>query len=161
MQAPENPQSYVGSAAARMIVALCVFLGAVGAAAWYLAGGSHEADKVNENKEKVAAAEAEAPGFFYKAIGQAPEAPVTAPAGDGKTSYTLELAVESSREAAEARVEGLRAKGVEAYYTPLSREGKVVFRVRRGIFPTHKEASRAAVALKKQHELSADIVKLQ
>lgn len=158
MQTPE----YVGSSAARMIVALMVFVGVVTAGVWFAVRPTGVAEKLNETKEvaETAATESDSP-FFYKSIGIGPDAATAAPSAPLKVSYTLELKVATSKDEAEKMIDELEAQGIEAYFTPLSRQGHVVYRVRRGIFPSQKAATKAAVALKEQHQVGARVVKLQ
>ena len=166
MQAPES----VGSSAARMIVAISLFVAAVGGGVWALGRLPHrnaEGAKISSNSADVK--QASDNRFFYKAIGQAPAAdkdvPAAAPLADGKsplkTSYTLEIKVTTSREEAEQLIDTLHAMGVEAYYTPLARAGRVVYRVRRGIYTSAKDASQAALAIAAQGHVKAKVVKLQ
>ncbi len=104
--------------------------------------------------------------FFYDAVGRSPQesaaqAPARGHLPGGKVSYTLEIRVAASRDDAERVIDELHGRGIEAYYTPLARAGKVVYRVRRGIFPSQKEADRAALAMKQEHAVDAKVVKLQ
>lgn len=102
--------------------------------------------------------------FFYQTIGRAPasfhmdegEKPASP-----KVSYTLEIKVAKSQEEAEKIIDMLHNMGIEAYYTPLTRAGKVVFRVRRGIFSNRKLAQKAALALKQGKQIAAKVTKLQ
>ncbi len=170
----ESPQ-YVGSSAARMIVALSVFLALAVAAVLMLtdAPGSIK-QKINKSKtltgitatrDGTSAETREA--FFYDVVGKAPEGAFGEADGEPakgphpKVSYTLELKVATSKEEAEQLIDLLKAQGVDAYYTPLTRSGKVVYRVRRGIFTKAKDANRAMIALKDEHNLTTRVVKLQ
>jgi septal ring-binding cell division protein DamX len=171
----ETPQ-YVGSSALRMILAVTVFLGLSVIAVLMLtnAPGSIK-QKINKSKTLASSegttgpktTEATREAFFYDVIGQAPadfEAPGERGAVKGphtKVSYTLELKVATSREEAEQLIDLLKDQGVDAYYTPLTRAGRVVYRVRRGIFTRAKDAKRAMIALKDEHNLSTKVVKLQ
>lgn len=174
----EAPQ-YVGSKAARMIAALSVFLGLVVVAVLLLtdAPGSFK-EKTSKSKSltkstpQVAVAPPEEPAseddvFFYDVVGQTPEAfgeeepKAKAKANSSKVSYTLEIKVASSKDEAEQLIDLLKEQGVDAYYTPLTRAGKVVYRVRRGIFSRQKDAAQASLALKNDHNLTTKVVKLQ
>lgn len=160
MQAPEN----MGSSAARMIVAITVFVAACAAVVvLMLRSPDQPADISHVSPVAPPAAGAPQSGseFFYDSIGQGERLEEKATAGDGRASYTLEIKVANSKEEAEKTIDSLRGLGVEAYYTPLARQGKVVYRVRRGIFTNQKEATRAAVALKEERKVAASVVKLQ
>lgn len=158
-----------------MIVALTVFLGLAVVAVLMLtdAPGSIK-QKINKSKalSRVAASasgtsEATREAFFYDVVGQAPadfagDAETDVPKGPHpKVSYTLEVKLATSKEEAEQLIDLLKEQGVDAYYTPLTRSGKVVYRVRRGIFTKVKDATQAMVALKAEHNLNTRIVKLQ
>lgn len=166
---------YVGSSAARMIVALMVFLGLAVIAVLMLTGSSHVI-KQKINKSKILssvgeadskASEATKAAFFYDVVGRAPadfggtEDADVPQRSRSKVSYTLEVKVATSKEEAEQLIDLLKNQGVEAYYTPLTRSGKVVYRVRRGIYTRAKDANRAMMALKDQHQLTTRVVKLQ
>lgn len=168
MQTPE----YVGSSAARMIVALTAFFGLVAAGVWWLAlapepeaastAAAESPDSDKKTKDLRPSQAADGP-FFYTAIGttQTTEAVPVAPRPNPKLTYTLEIKVTKSKAEAEKLIDDLSAHGIEAYYTPLSRQGQVVYRVRRGVFPSQKAASRASLALKEQHQIATRVVKLQ
>jgi cell division septation protein DedD len=166
MQAPES----VGSSAARMIVAITLFVAAVGGGVWAL--GRLPKRRADDAKISISSndlKQSRDKSFFYEAIGQAPaadkDAPAAAPLLAGKaspkTSYTLEIKVTTSREEAEQLIDTMHAMGVEAYYTPLARAGRVVYRVRRGIYTSAKDASQAALAIAAQGHVKARVVKLQ
>lgn len=168
----ETPQ-YVGSSAARMIAALTVFLGLVVVVVLMLTDkpGTIK-QKIHKSKELANSAATGSTGdtqeaFFYDVVGRAPadfgpeagEPEVKGP--HPKVSFTLELKVATSKDEAEQFIDLLKEQGIEAYYTPLTRAGKVVYRVRRGIFTNEKVAVKAVTALKTQHNLDARVVKLQ
>lgn len=82
-------------------------------------------------------------------------------ANDSQNRYTLEFDVTSSREDAQALVDHLSVLGVEAYFTPLLQGTKVIYRVRRGIYPTEKIAMDDSIALKNEKKLATKVVLLQ
>lgn len=168
----ESPQ-YVGSSMARMIVALSVFLALAVVVVLMLtdAPGSIK-QKINKSKTLAelvpvggGAGEDTREAFFYDVVGRAPEGAFAegedSQEPHSKVSYTLELKVATSKEEAEQLIDLLKAQGVDAYYTPLTRSGKVVYRVRRGIYTRAKDANRAMIALKDEHNLTTRVVKLQ
>ena len=100
---------------------------------------------------------------FYKTIGNAPARPLkrakaTNPLTD---KYTLEFKVANSRGEAERIIDLLREMGVKAHYTPLSRGGHVVYRIRQGIYSSRKIAQREAIALRAKKDLAARVIKLR
>jgi hypothetical protein len=142
-------------------VAVAVFVAVV--AGGVLALG-HLPGKLSRNsKIQDAASQPEGgPAFFYQAIGQgAGEASPDTAAPAGRSRYTLELKVAKSREEAEELIDSLHNAGIDAYYTPLSRAGHIVYRVRRGIYSSPAEANKAAGLLAAGTKVKAKVVKLQ
>jgi hypothetical protein len=146
-----------------MLVAVAVFVAVV--AGGVLALG-HLPGKLSKNS-KVQGTEAGAssgPALFYSTIGQGGDEAGDARDGRpglGRSSYTLEIKVAKSREEAEELIDSLHIAGIDAYYTPLSRSGRVVYRVRRGIYTNPGEAAKAAGALAAGSKIKAKVVKLQ
>jgi cell division septation protein DedD len=154
----------------RMIIAFTLFvalLGVVAGALLYKAGiltsGSKTPQKeASSLSERRAAATGES-GIFYDRIGVGP-ATGTSPEIDSQAiadTFTLEIKVTTSREEAERVIDALKMDGIEAYYTPMTRSGRIVYRVRRGLF-THRGAAEAAsVALKESSGIASKVTKLQ
>ncbi len=121
------------------------------------------------NKTSAAATEdADDGSFFYQSIGHAgtptddtQSAPTTTAEIKEKTLFTLEFKVSERREDAESMVATLHDQGIDAYYTPLSNGGRVVYRVRQGMFHDSNAAKSAAIALRQQRNVTATVVKLQ
>lgn len=155
---------------ARLLLALAVFLaGLSGGAYWLLAKrGANSSNKANKS-EVSGKSGGGSDAFFYGAIGAGEgDGEVETQAegdggrkGGGKATFTLELKVTGDRTAAEALIDELQGRGVEAYYTPLSRAGRVVYRVRRGMFTNKKDADKAAAQFKVATALEAKVIKLQ
>lgn len=138
-----------------------------------MSGG--EARRVVKNRLKSNIKSAPPPvdkPFFYNSVGHAPAAdgegdaamPPLEPGMAGHLSdgsYTLELKISANRGEAEQMVDEYRDLGVEAYYTPLARAGKVLYRIRRGIYPSRRAAERAAVDLRQRQAVEAKVVQLQ
>lgn len=99
--------------------------------------------------------------LFYKSIGLAPQgfgSPVeTEPL---PARYTLEISSKYSQGEAEKLVEELSAQGVEAFFTPLAREGRVLYRIRTGVFNDPATAQSAQQALLKRHQVEAAVARL-
>jgi septal ring-binding cell division protein DamX len=146
-----------------MLVAVAVFVAVV--AGGVLALG-HLPGKLSKNSKLQApdAGVGATPALFYSTIGQGGvetgDAPDARP-GASRSSYTLEIKVAKSREEAEELIDSLHLAGIDAYYTPLSRAGRVVYRVRRGIYTNQSEATKAAGALAQGAKIKAKVVKLQ
>ncbi|MFK7871637.1 MAG: SPOR domain-containing protein [Oligoflexales bacterium] len=74
--------------------------------------------------------------LFYHAVGHAPEDFQAIPEGD----YTLQLGVSYSRSEAEKVIYQLKQSGVDAFYTPMILEDRMVYKIRSGWFMTQSEA---------------------
>ncbi|MBM4254257.1 MAG: hypothetical protein FJ146_20005 [Deltaproteobacteria bacterium] len=106
----------------------------------------------------------ESGGFFYRSVGSiaaSMAATKVEPKPTPEALYTVELAVFEQKEEAETLVAALQAQGNDAYYTPLNHQGHVIYRVRRGLFPTEAEAEKAALAMRGQGQKGASVVSLQ
>jgi septal ring-binding cell division protein DamX len=149
------------SPTSRLVVAFAAFLGAVVGGIGWLAkrGGNPLQQPIARSAAPAPEGEAAAP-VFYESIGHAPAGFGQAESG-GKLSFTLEVDLTDKREEAERLIDTLKERGVDAYYTPLSRAGKVVYRVRHGIYPSREEAQKAQLALKDQRKVATKVVKLQ
>ncbi len=164
-----QPSPQARSAAVRMFLALAVFGAALAGGVYWAVGYHGQANEKVRNSTRRATAKAGRPdagsgGFFYDAIGRTPDqtrGSSSEQPGLPTANYTLELRVASTQQEAEQAVQSLQERGIEAYYTPLTRTGRVVYRVRRGIYSNEQEASRAAIALRDDHAVPADVVKLQ
>lgn len=101
--------------------------------------------------------------LFYSVIGDSnPEEPsVAGPKGAEDSplerKYTIEIGVLDSRESAEALVKKLADSGLNAYFTPLLKDGRVIFRVRHGIFDSEATAKSTAKTINSRHKLKATV----
>ena len=152
----------------RQILAFLLFLGLLGGSLYWAFGKKKANHQVRGGRARPDAASniatSDDHGFFYESIGTAPNAaPDTEPAATGVPSdlFTIELMVFDQRDLAESTVASMQAQGLDAYYTPLNHGGRVVYRVRRGLYPTQDEAQKAALALRQQGQGGAAVVKLQ
>jgi len=162
LPAPESR----GPSTLRLILALTIFITAVLGSVFFAVGRPSSRIPVKNQRSTAAkdnGATADA-AFFYTSVGHAPAA-FHRTTGEGSTlgkdSFTLEIQVASSREEAEHIIDGLHAQGVEAYYTPLARSGRLVYRIRQGLFANQKDADLAALDVQKRYALTAKVVKLQ
>lgn len=175
-------QRSTGASTARMLLAFVVFLVAlVAGAAWVvlknqnipkmISNSKNSPVKAGQEPAKSDSARADDP-FFYDKIGAAPalnaDTPAPSPSTHGpknpevnKGGYTVEIRVMANRDEAEQLIDELHRQGIEAYYTPVTRGGRVVYRVRRGIYPSEKEAERAAMAMRSGQAVLGKVVKLQ
>ncbi len=96
--------------------------------------------------------------LFYKELGRY-QVKDSAPAP--ADMYTVAIKVTSSRSEAEELVKALRSRNIEAYFTPMQRQGRVIYHVRSGVFPSEQGATRLAADLQKANYDQAKAVKLQ
>lgn len=100
--------------------------------------------------------------LFYRSIGAFSE---TSSASEKNTIpqqqvFTLQIAVLPTKNDAEKIMQKLRHKQIETYYSAYRREGKVEYRVRRGVFTTKKNAHLAAQELRKKHDVAVEVTPL-
>ena len=107
------------------------------------------------------AASTPAEPLFYQAVG-------VSPLGDTSRGqitlqsamFTLELGVVARQDAAKKLVADLRKLGVSAFYTPVQeKDGRVIFRVRTGAFPSQEAANQEVLALGRK-QLAAKVIAL-
>jgi hypothetical protein len=129
---------------------------------------NHSSSKPDRDGAHDSAANDDA-AFFYRAIGSAQPVDSASPVSAKRqineqgelAAYTLEIKVATDLNQAEAVIGALKQVGIDAYYTPLARAGRVVYRVRQGIFNTPSDAKQAAIALQQMAKVDATVVKLQ
>ena len=105
-------------------------------------------------------------GFFYKTIGQKP---ADAESADDNhhvkvasvSGYTVEFSAPTQQRDAEKLVDSLKTKGITAYYTPLSDGGRIIYRVRKGLYPNEAQAAVEAKTLAKVLGQEPRVVKLE
>lgn len=147
----------------RLALASTTFLVLVGGGAWWLLGKPRLAPQRHQQAVQPVAAAVPAPSsFFYNTIGTAPsKRPETAEESNERSSFTLEIKLARSAAEADGAIGALAAKGIEAFYTPVTRNGQVLYRIRRGIFASEKAANHAALAMRQEFGVKAQVVRLQ
>ncbi len=104
--------------------------------------------------------------LFYATIGDS--VPVE---GDGavadatqthlsEAKFTIEIAKLTSRVDAESLIKSLAQKGLDAYYTPLLKDGRVIYRVRYGIFDTETLARSMMKTIQSTHSLKTTLSRM-
>jgi len=83
------------------------------------------------------------------------------PAYQADPKYTLEFQIFRDRSDAEKLVNNLIEQGVQAYYTPLQRQGEIIYRVRKGVFESKQLALKAADSLQSDKKLNSRVIRLQ
>ena len=101
--------------------------------------------------------------IFYSSLGATPAdaSQAASDAAEIAPQYTIEVKIAKSRDEAEAELRRLANLGITAYYTPLQRQGRVVYRVRRGVFKELPDAELAAREMTTNLKVSAKVVRLQ
>jgi|GEM_PF-2521698 len=77
-----------------------------------------------------------------------------------ENKFTIEIAKMGNREQAETVIKSLAQKGIDAYYTPLLKDGRVIYRVRFGMFDTEVSAKAAMKSLQSKHGLKATVSRM-
>jgi len=95
--------------------------------------------------------------LFYTSIGHAPSnfrRPNLSKNRKSKLrNFTLEISTSKTKMGANKALKKLSKKGIQAYYTPLSNQGHVIYRIRTGIFKTHDKA----IAMSRKLRISKNI----
>lgn len=104
--------------------------------------------------------------FFYQVIGNIPEFNTRKNlVFDSEASkiekFTLEVDVSKTQGEAELLLDSLSKDGVVAYYTPLQLGDKIIYRVRKGVYPTKKLAIAARANMASKHGIKSKVVKLR
>jgi len=71
--------------------------------------------------------------------------------------YTIELGVVKDRIRAENAIRQLHEKGVEAFFTPINRQGEVIYRIRTGVYSEQELAQRDAKKIQTQHQIESRV----
>ncbi len=109
---------------------------------------------------------AEPEPLFYSTIGDSPTAGSANATGDSnqdalpENKFTIEIAKMGSREQAETMIKSLAQKGLDAYYTPLLKDGRVIYRVRYGMFDSEASAKSAMKSLQTKHGLKTTVSRM-
>jgi hypothetical protein len=104
--------------------------------------------------------------LFYATIGDSrPEEHGGVVAEDAQShlseaKFTIEIAKLGTREQAEALIKNLAQKGLDAYYTPLLKDGRVIYRVRYGVFDTEILARSMLKSIQAKHSLKATLSRM-
>lgn len=104
------------------------------------------------------AAESDLEPLFYKELGQYQPKQASRSAS---VVYTVTIKVSKNRAEAEAIVNDLATKGIEAYFTPMQHKGRVTYHVRSGVFPDEATAKQLAIQLNQSTYTQAKTEKLQ
>lgn len=97
--------------------------------------------------------------YFYKEIGTTVKNQSVEQESPPDAQYTAEIEATTEIQKAQQTVTTLSRKGVDAFYTPLNRNGNVIFRIRSGVFTSEREAKRHAATLREKYAVDSKIVK--
>lgn len=97
--------------------------------------------------------------YFYKEIGTTAKNTVASSMLPPRAQYTAEIMTTTRISEAQNSVFRLTAKGLDVFYTPLNRNGEVIFRVRSGVFASKKEAQGHVRHLKQAHQINSQVAK--
>lgn len=141
----------------RIAVACILFLTSISLLGWYAV------DYINSTKDFViqSSSTPQEPGFFYQSVGATPQEPESPKKPKNLKSYTLEIKVVDNQQDAIRTIEMLASKGIEAFYTPLQQGGRVIYRIRKGIYPKPSLARKAAKELKNKAKVSSKVTLLR
>jgi hypothetical protein len=77
-----------------------------------------------------------------------------------EAKFTIEIAKLSSRDQAEVLIKSLAQKGLDAYYTPLLKDGRIIYRVRYGVFDTEVLARSMMKSIQAKHSLKTTLSRM-
>lgn len=153
----------------RYLLAILAFLTCISTAVFLFEHFLQE-ELVNKQlfqESQVARQKSRASEFFYQVIGNVPDfeskrtQTKLSNTGEIFEQYTLEVDVRETQGEAENLLDTLRKDGVVAYYTPIHVGEKVIYRVRKGAYPTKKLASAAKASMLTKHGIDTKVIKLQ
>ncbi len=102
---------------------------------------------------------------FYKTVGDAPKRTVEEglkkSASMPQKRFTLELEVTNNQTKADIILDNLQERGIEAYYTPIQKAGKVYYHIRQGLFSDRLRASKEAKKVLNKRNIEAKIIALK
>ncbi|NRA43717.1 MAG: SPOR domain-containing protein [Oligoflexales bacterium] len=153
----------------RFIFAILTFLTLIAAVVFSFEYFSQETlTSKNAPQELQLANEMSSPSeFFYHVIGDIPsfEVPRSRSHSSGKQEFlkqfTLEVDILETQREAELLLDALRKDGVIAYYTPIHIGDKVIYRVRKGVYPSKKLAKAAKASIASKHGIDSKVVELR
>lgn len=103
----------------------------------------------------------ESKALFYHSIGRlSRDQDLSHQQVQEKSQYTLEIKTLDDQKEAEKTLNELEKIGLKAYYTPLQTHGKVVFKVRQGLYSDLTHVEQAKVVLKNEKHIDSQVIKL-
>lgn len=146
----------------RIAGAAIFFFSALGVVAFLSLGGRFDLSRFRPPAKNISTENIDEVQPFYTSIGTSRfENHLRGDAAALRPTFTLEFSVFSNKSEAENMIDKLAKLGVDGYYTPFQREGRVLFRVRKGVYPNEQLALKAADDLLRVKSIDAKIVRLQ
>ncbi|MBI2602689.1 MAG: hypothetical protein HYW48_06510 [Deltaproteobacteria bacterium] len=130
-----------------------VFLTALSATTWFLS--SHEQELARLFQPPTQQSRHVPTPLFYQTVGKFPDLEERPLLSSPPTQFTLELALCEDKPCVNQTLEQLEKKSIEAYFTPLNNQGRVVFRIRHGIFASAATAEAAKHSLSQKNVVSS------
>lgn len=101
--------------------------------------------------------------LFYLSIGHSPKTKAPLRSKNllmSKKKFTLAIRTLHSKSKANKLLRSLNKKGIQAYYSPINKEGHVVYHVRTGVYNSQKQASKAQKDLRKKKKIFSHVTRL-
>jgi cell division septation protein DedD len=117
--------------------------------------------KVNLGNESKSH-EHETQPVFYTSVGGSPAVEHDSTISTAKTTrYTIEIATLKSQSEAENLLLGLKAKKIDAFYTPTRRGSDVIYHIRIGLFSSAIDAEKKLNKISSTSRINGEVKKLQ
>lgn len=100
------------------------------------------------------------PIFYTSVGGSSPSADVPQASGKVSTRYTIELGTVNSQADAESLLLRLKDRGIDGFYTPMRRGGRVIFHVRIGLFSSADDAEQSLKKIAARANVSGRVARL-
>lgn len=102
----------------------------------------------------------EKPIFYTSVGGSSPSGDVQQSSGKVSTRYTIELGTVNSQADAESMLLRLKDRGIDGFYTPMRRGGRVIFHVRIGLFASADDAQQSLKKIAARANVSGRVARL-
>lgn len=123
----------------RLLIALTLFIGLAFGSSWFLFQNIESIKNSFKPAQNLLTTQKGEP-VFYSFVGKGPKIVVDSEPAVQSTQFSIETAVFMSQSEAEEEVDILSAAGFKAFYTPYQKGGRVIYRVRIGVFARQDEA---------------------
>jgi cell division septation protein DedD len=123
---------------------------------------SEERQSVSELKASAKASPKSEPNpvFYTNVGGSAPSDDLPVVSKKIATRYTIELGTVASQTDAESLLLRLKDRGIDGFYTPMRRSGKVVYHVRVGLYANQDDAEQSLKKFATRANVKGRVTKL-